>query len=814
MKHVAIPQLRVALVAALVWGAAHACAASREDAILPRPRRVSISQEWIVIDGPLVVVKQAEGAVVDYAAEQLVRDLKERVAAAASVGDTAAAMRAKFVIVLTQRPSEPEGFVATSKQDRGRLVYTVAGHDPRGILYGAFAVEQAIEAATVDAGQPAAPAELSIEDAPAMATRLLPTQFYSLSANDPKRAQKLAILDWVARWRLNGVWRSVDGSEAQLAAMAREARRRGIDLYGVLGFRGLCNAIPRAKGIGLCPSNPEDLARVRGLFEKAARAGCTGFAFLFDDLSKKVYMHHAHCPRCKGRFRSTSEWQLAFIKVMVDVARERGVEKLVVCPTPYQQGKLDSFPDARYFETLCGADFMKDVLMFHCDCYTDNIRQLERRGLRNYIWWNNGLWTSSHYFDGAYMGLPRLFHIWYGFEKSLGGVPEPKPIALESLKRLGEVTRHVYPAPTGSFGGKALGGSLAWSPRWTVEHEQAVRRRVVEDLFGRQAWPAYSEWESNMLAWYAEVRSHRISFDKAKAEAHIRAAEQALAQLTAARKAAQGVDAPLRCAQAHAASRLDLMRRTIAQAKDSLKVPEMPPPVDVANDDDVAAPKDVLLWLRFSRVYDGGFADYSAKRVRAAFHGPEPRLKQGVFDNAVFLDGKKNYLEIPAQAAGHLNPGKGSFSLECWVFMMGHGWNQFVGKRGTTREIYRSIGYAIGSDRVGNRWRFTIEDDAGRRVSLTAGMKRPLHNWHHLAAVRDAAARQVRFYVDGRLAQIKPDTTGNVANTHPLRLGWDRWSGARFWGFLDEVRLWNRALTDDEVRGHYAAGRAAMETAN
>ncbi len=776
------------------------------DAILPPPRRATISAQWRPIVGPVNVVKRMKGEVVDYAVEQLRRDLKARVGVAVKVSDGTRAQDAGLVIELTRGQAEPEGFKVTSRNERGALAYVIAAGDERGALYGAFAVEQAIEDATIRAGRPAAPAELRIEDAPAMVTRLLPTQFAGFGTNDPKRAAKLAILDWVARWRLNGVWRSLDAPEAELAAIARETARRGIDLYGVLGFRALCRG-PKAGG--LCPCDPKDVARIRALFEKGARAGCVGFAFLFDDLSKKVYMHHAHCPRCKGRFHSTSEWQLAFVKVAIEVARRRGIKKFVVCPTPYKQGSLDKFPDPHYFETLCGAECMKDALMFHCDFYTDNIRKLQRRGLRNYIWWNNGLWTTTYYFDGVYMGLPRLYYIWYGYEKNLGGIPEPKPEALQSLKRLGEVTRHIYPAPTGSFAGKALGGCLAWNPRWTFEHEQTVRRRVVAWLFGRGAWPAYSEWESNMLAWYAEVRSHRISFDKTKARARVRAAEAALAKLTANFKNAKGVDAPLRCARAHAASRLDLMRRAIRQAKDSLKTPEIPPPVETADDDKVVAPKDVLLWLRFSRVYDSGFADYSAAHLRARFYGPGPRLKRGVFDNAVFLDGRKNYLEIPVQAARRLNVGKGSFTVECWTYMMGHGWNEFVGKRGTTREIYPSIGYALGSDRVGGRWRFTIEDNAGHRVSLTARMDRPLHNWRHLVGVRDAAARQVRFYVDGRLAQRQPDTTGDLSNTHPLRVGWDRWSGARFWGFVDEVRIWSRALSDEEIRQFHAAGRAA-----
>ena len=801
--------MKILLMTLLLQGSA---SHDYEAPILPHPRELAVSRASVLIRGPACVVKRAAGPTVDYAASELCRDLADRVGLAASVTEAQPAPQAKLVVELAQEASEAEGYVIRSRASGDRLVYTVAGHDPNGILYGAFAVAQAIEEATATAGAPAAPAALSVADAPAMTTRLLPTQFYGLSADGPKRVQKLAILDWIARWRLNGVWRGLDASEAELAIYAEETARRGITLFGVLGFLRLRNPAKGAKDRELCASDPADLAHVRSLFEKGARAGCRGLAFLFDDLPTTMCLHHERCARCKGRFSSTSEWQLPFTKVAVDVARGHGIDKVIVCPTPYPQGSAERFPDQRYFETLCSPDFMKDVLVFHCDFYTDNIRKLQQRGLRNYIWWNNGLWTTTHYFDGVYMGLPRIFHIWYGYQSSPSTIPEPKPEALESLKRLPEVARHVYPAPTGSFAGKALGGSLAWSPRWTVEHELAVRRRAAEMLFGRDSWPHYLAWESNLLAWYGEARTHSISFDKTKAAAHIAASENALTELAAARGVARGVRAPLQCAQWHAADLLRSMRQSIAQAGDSLKIPDIPPPVPFA-DDEAVVPGDLLLWLRFGRGHETGFMDHAPKKLSARLHGPGPNLRRGVFDNAVFLEGKDNHIEIPGRAAGHLNPGVDSLTVECWVLVMGHGWNQFIGKRNTNREIYRSIGYSIGSDRIGHRWRFTIEDDAGRCVSVTAPMKKPLHHWHHLVGVRDVAAREVRLYIDGQLARSAPDTTGNIATAQPVRLAWDRMTGFRFWGFLDEVRVWSRTRSADDISRGYNAGLAALKGA-
>jgi len=800
------------------WIAAPAPAAAEptrqptdEIVVVPRPKEFRASIERFFIDGPVCVVKVAGGPCIDYAARELAGDLEKRVGTEVTVRDNCPTADAKFVIEIKLEPSKSEGYRITSKVEDGAVRYIIAGNDPRGALYGAFTAGQVVEEASVALGRPAAPTRLAVFDYPAMETRLLPTQFYGLSADDPKRAEKLAIFDWVARWRINATWIGLGAPEDGLRRIAREADRRGIALFGVVGFRGLVGARTDTKAFGLCPSDPAALARVRGLFEKGARAGCRGFAFLFDDLSAKVIAHHKNCPRCKGRFKSTAEWQLAFIKEAVEVARRYGVKKVVVCPTPYKRGAAEKFPDKDYFRVLCSPDFMKDVLVFHCDFFRENIRALERRGLRNYIWWNNGLWTTTHYFDGVYMGLPRLHNIWYGSRAGLSTVPEPIPEAMAELKRLAGTARHVYPAPTGSFAGKALGGSLAWDPTWTVENETTVRRRIVEMLFGRPAWEPYSRWESNLLAWFGEARTHSISFDKTKAAGHVAAAERALEELRALRKGLEGADAPLASTRWHRAALLGRMRDAIAKARRSLKVPEMPAPVALTEDDKAVAPEGVIAWLRFSSIYDGALADYTSRRLKVVFHGEPARLKRGVFDNALFFNGRDNYAEIPAQAVGHLNPGKGPFSVECWVFMMGRGWDQFAAKRGTNREIYRSVGWSIGCDRVTGKWRFTIEDAAAHCVSLTSKAPEQLYNWHHLVGVRDAGARRVHLYVDGRLMASTGDTTGDISNTHPFRCGRDEVAGFYFWGFLDEVRVWDRALSADEVRASFEAGRRALD---
>ncbi|MFV0138260.1 LamG domain-containing protein [Streptomyces sp. HMX87] len=73
--------------------------------------------------------------------------------------------------------------------------------------------------------------------------------------------------------------------------------------------------------------------------------------------------------------------------------------------------------------------------------------------------------------------------------------------------------------------------------------------------------------------------------------------------------------------------------------------------------------------------------------------------------------------------------------------------------------------------------------------------------WTHLAAVYDAAAKQIRLYVNGRL-QGSDTVAPSWAAQGPLQIGRVLWRGNYtdyFAGSIDEVTVWQRALTSDLI---------------
>jgi hypothetical protein len=75
----------------------------------------------------------------------------------------------------------------------------------------------------------------------------------------------------------------------------------------------------------------------------------------------------------------------------------------------------------------------------------------------------------------------------------------------------------------------------------------------------------------------------------------------------------------------------------------------------------------------------------------------------------------------------------------------------------------------------------------------------PLDEWHHIAGTYDRSVGGT-VYVDGVAETVNPDPNGVAANEMPLLLGENPEAlGRLFDGLLDDVRIYDRALSADEI---------------
>ena len=107
----------------------------------------------------------------------------------------------------------------------------------------------------------------------------------------------------------------------------------------------------------------------------------------------------------------------------------------------------------------------------------------------------------------------------------------------------------------------------------------------------------------------------------------------------------------------------------------------------------------------------------------------------------------------------------------------------------------------------GGTFRLRFET-AGGRSNIDAALP-PTGEWVHVAVTNDAA--EAKIFINGAEAGTGPVAGKLNANEDPLRIAQDcERPQYIFAGAIDEARLWNRALTVDEIAKFKDQGKEAI----
>jgi hypothetical protein len=104
-----------------------------------------------------------------------------------------------------------------------------------------------------------------------------------------------------------------------------------------------------------------------------------------------------------------------------------------------------------------------------------------------------------------------------------------------------------------------------------------------------------------------------------------------------------------------------------------------------------------------------------------------------------------------------------------------------------------------------------FENSSGDKITLRSERSYNLYDWHYVVITYDGLV--IRLYIDGELVASKytyyaiPDNTG----TQPIRIGANSYQlleipNGLFIGNVDELRIWNRALSASEIPNAYNKG--------
>jgi hypothetical protein len=136
-----------------------------------------------------------------------------------------------------------------------------------------------------------------------------------------------------------------------------------------------------------------------------------------------------------------------------------------------------------------------------------------------------------------------------------------------------------------------------------------------------------------------------------------------------------------------------------------------------------------------------------------------------------------------------------AFTLEAWVNPANStGWRTVLLKEAGAQMAYE----LYSNDATANRpaGHFTTPGGAIRSATGTATL--PVNVWSHIAVTYDGA--NMRVYVNGALVRTVARTGAILASDGVLHIGGNVvWGGEFFQGRLDDVRIYNRALSGAEV---------------
>jgi len=160
----------------------------------------------------------------------------------------------------------------------------------------------------------------------------------------------------------------------------------------------------------------------------------------------------------------------------------------------------------------------------------------------------------------------------------------------------------------------------------------------------------------------------------------------------------------------------------------------------------------------------------------------------GKYGNALNFNGSNALVTINNAASLQLTTG---MTLEAWVYptVTGPWWGDVIYK-GNDNYYLEGTSYSSGFPAMGG----TLPN----APPLYGTAVLALNTWAHLAATYDGVT--MRLYVNGVPVVSRAQTGAIETSTNPLQIGGDSIYGQYFMGRIDEVRIYNRALSAAQIQ--------------
>ena len=160
-----------------------------------------------------------------------------------------------------------------------------------------------------------------------------------------------------------------------------------------------------------------------------------------------------------------------------------------------------------------------------------------------------------------------------------------------------------------------------------------------------------------------------------------------------------------------------------------------------------------------------------------------------------FVNGSNTIVSVNDNDA--LDIRTGGMTLSAWIKTSATGVIQNIIRKDNGAGLSGYI-FRIETD---NRLRISYSDADSSATSYAAAGAVTDGAWHYVAAVYDRDLDMQYLYVDGKQVDSDdPNISGDVNNTTAFRIGMSSATSEAFSGLIDEVKVYNSALTADEIK--------------
>ncbi|MDA3879116.1 MAG: fibronectin type III domain-containing protein [Prolixibacteraceae bacterium] len=214
--------------------------------------------------------------------------------------------------------------------------------------------------------------------------------------------------------------------------------------------------------------------------------------------------------------------------------------------------------------------------------------------------------------------------------------------------------------------------------------------------------------------------------------------------------------------------------------------------------------RTTLLYFPFNEE-SGSSAFDKVGQAEASANNFTPQWQSGILNNTIYFPGTpdNSYLKVSGFDQQFLN--NQSFSISLWFKSPGNKPDSYLFHKGMHDKTNDGSGKWIGIQYKNSTLTFGIDDNSNKTtVDLGGANKWFDNNWHFLVCVRDKETGKLIVYVDGEQEGESNDGTSTIGEAGDLILGnRNGYYDNPYPGCLDELKIFDSALTAEEVYGAY-----------